>query len=178
MTPPATDEEIAYAESFASKSYSYGGFGTEVLSLIARIRVEEAACAAAQEWSRHCAGTTLSTKLPTSLHATHRTGRPTISIKHSPHTTGQSMFKFPPHKASLHLTHNQHKAYYLTVAQSVAGDDFGYTADCWVSEAEKQKAIETDECWTLQWYPDTPIGFHTASASTLEALLEHVNAEY
>ncbi len=86
-------------------------------------------------------------------------------------------FKFPDHAASLHLTHNQHKAYYLTVAQSIEGEDFGYTDDCWVSEEEKQKAIETNDCWTLQWYPNTPTGFNMLSASSLEALLKSANSQ-
>lgn len=47
MTKPATDEEIANAERFASKSYSYDGSGAEVLSLIARIKSEQEA---KEEW--------------------------------------------------------------------------------------------------------------------------------
>lgn len=82
---------------------------------------------------------------------------------------------FPSHKASLTLTHNQHKDYYLTVAKSVEDGDHGYTDDCWVSEEQKQKAIETDECWTLQWYPETPIGFCLLSAADLDVLLEAAN---
>ena len=71
-------------------------------------------------------------------------------------------FKWPRHAASLHLTHNQHKAYYQTVAQSIEQDDHGYQADCWVSKEQKAKAIATNECWTLQWYPNTPVGFFHA----------------
>jgi hypothetical protein len=67
--------------------------------------------------------------------------------------------KFPRHEASLTLTHNDHKSYYQTVVQAIADDSHGYQADCWISEEQKQKAIETNECWTLQWYPDTPVGF-------------------
>lgn len=80
--------------------------------------------------------------------------------------------QFPEHKASLHLTHNEHKSYYQTVADRIADGDHGYTADCWVSEEQKQKAILTNECWTLQWYPDTPVGFCLLSAADLDALLQ------
>lgn len=85
--------------------------------------------------------------------------------------------KFPRHEASLHLTHNEHKAYYQTVQQRIDDGDFGYEPDNWVSEEQKQKAIATNECWTLQWYPDTPIGFYVQSAADLEVLLEAVNKE-
>lgn len=79
---------------------------------------------------------------------------------------------FPEHKASLHLTHNEHKSYYRTVKEAIEDNDHGYRADCWVSEEQKQKAIEKDECWTLQWYPETPVGFHILSAADLYVLLD------
>jgi hypothetical protein len=79
--------------------------------------------------------------------------------------------KFPKHEASLHLTHNQHKAYFRTVEQSIEDEDHGYRADDWVSEEQKQKAIATNECWSLQWYPDTPVGSYSLSAADLDVLL-------
>lgn len=85
------------------------------------------------------------------------------------------IIQWPAHKASLHLTHNQHKAYYRTVAEEIEGGEHGM--DCWVSDEQKQKAIATDECWTLQWYPETPIGFCILSAADLDVLLVAANAE-
>lgn len=82
---------------------------------------------------------------------------------------------WPAHKASLHLTHNQHLAYYLTVAQSIDQNDYGYEEECWVSPEQKQKAIDTNECWTLQWYPNTPIGFNLLSAADLDVLIQAAN---
>lgn len=79
---------------------------------------------------------------------------------------------WPAHKASLHLTHNQHLAYYRTVADEIADEDHGYTDDCWVSPDQRQKAIDTNECWTLQWYPETPVGFCILSAADLDVLLQ------
>ena len=79
--------------------------------------------------------------------------------------------KLPKHEASLHLTHNQHKAYYMTVQQAVLENNFGYGEDDWVSDEQREKAIATNECWTLQWYPDTPVGFHKQSAADLNVLL-------
>lgn len=78
---------------------------------------------------------------------------------------------WPLHKAALHLTHNDHKSYYLTVAEAIHNKDHGYV-DCWVSAEQMQKAIDTDECWTLQWYPETPVGFCLLSAADLDVLLK------
>lgn len=81
------------------------------------------------------------------------------------------MIKWPRHEASLTLTHNEHKNYYQTVAESIERDDFGYQDDCWVSPEQRQKAIDTNDCWTLQWYPNTPVCFRIQSAADLDALL-------
>ena len=83
--------------------------------------------------------------------------------------------QFPKHEASLELTHNEHKACYRTVAQSIADDDHGYQDDCWVSEEQKQKAIDTNDCWVLQWYPNTPVGFCILAAADLDVLLAKAN---
>ena len=77
---------------------------------------------------------------------------------------------WPKHEASLTLTHNEHKSYYRTVAESIADEDYGYSD--WVSDEQKHKAIATNDCWTLRWYPDTPVGFCILSAADLDALLE------
>ena len=77
---------------------------------------------------------------------------------------------FPVHKCGLYLTHNQHRDYYLTAAQGVNDDPAGAQLD-WVSYEEREKAIATDEVWTLQWYPETPIGFYCIAASDLDVLL-------
>lgn len=86
--------------------------------------------------------------------------------------------KFPKHDASLHLEHNDHKSYYMTVQQCIDDGTHGYSDNCWVSPEQRQKAIDTNDCWTLQWYPDTPIGFFLMSAADLDVLLEAaVNAD-
>lgn len=88
-----------------------------------------------------------------------------------------SEISFPKHAASLTLTHNEHKSYYQTVAQSIEMGDHGYSDDCWVSQEQKQKAIEADDCWTLQWYPNTPVGFCLLTAADLSALLEAAKSD-
>jgi hypothetical protein len=79
--------------------------------------------------------------------------------------------EWPKHEASLHLTHNDHKSVYRTVQESIDDESFGYCDDDWVSPEQKQKAIDTNDCWTLQWYPDTPVGFCKLSAADLDVLL-------
>ena len=79
--------------------------------------------------------------------------------------------EWPRHEASLHLTHNDHKSIYQTVKQSIDDERHGYSYDCWVSPEQKQKAIETNDCWMLQWYPDTPVGFCILAAADLDVLL-------
>jgi hypothetical protein len=39
----------------------------------------------------------------------------------------------------------------------------------WASEDERLKAIKENSVWTIQWYPDTPVGFCCVGASTFEA---------
>lgn len=44
----------------------------------------------------------------------------------------------------------------------------------WVSEEEKTKALATNSVWTLQWYPDTPVGFCCIRASSLAAIVKYL----
>lgn len=73
---------------------------------------------------------------------------------------------FPRHECGLHLTHNNHKDYYETVEQ--------YFENPWmngdISTEEKQKMIDTNEVWELQWYPDTPVSFYKVLGSTFEGV--------
>lgn len=39
----------------------------------------------------------------------------------------------------------------------------------WASEEDRAKAIATNSVWTIQWYPDTPVGFICVAASTFDA---------
>ena len=71
----------------------------------------------------------------------------------------------PKHKAGLTLEHNPHKGVYEDVEEYMKRD-----VDDWVSEEERVLAYEKDELWTLRWYPETPTGFYTIAASSLEAL--------
>lgn len=46
----------------------------------------------------------------------------------------------------------------------------------WVNDEEEQRAKETNSIWTIQWYPDTPVGFCCYAASSLGALLAAIRA--
>lgn len=87
------------------------------------------------------------------------------------------MIQFPKHDCSLSLTHNQHKDYYMTVIEAIRDQDHGYRIGNWVSDEQQQKAIDTNDYWTLQWYPKTPNTFHIVSAADLDVLLAHVMKE-
>lgn len=76
--------------------------------------------------------------------------------------------KFPPHEAGLSLHHNEHKNVYMTAAAYI--EEQGAHWD-WVSPEQRQKAIETDSIWALQWYPNTPIAFCALAAADLDVLL-------
>ena len=73
------------------------------------------------------------------------------------------------------MTHNQHKDYYETVTQHL--EEYpGFDDDNFVSKEDRQKCIDTDELWELQWYPKTPVGFYKVCGSTLEIVLERAMA--
>ena len=91
------------------------------------------------------------------------TDQPGIELK------GENEMEWPAHKASMHVTHNDHKNIYQSVAEW-CDDNVDWVN--WVSDAEKAKAIEMDSVWSIQWYPDTPVGFYVVAASTFEAAIE------
>lgn len=84
------------------------------------------------------------------------------------------------------LLHNEHSSIHIGFNdtsgpnyQSVKeGDDDSHPSmrRDWISEEERQKGYETNSCWTLQWYPDSPVGFNSFSASSLAALIAYAKA--
>lgn len=83
--------------------------------------------------------------------------------------------KFPEHKCGLYLSHNTHRDVYETV------QDHYPAPDKFVSPEDRQKCIDADECWELQWYPDTPIGSYRVLGSSLELVMAEalrIEAEY
>ena len=85
----------------------------------------------------------------------------------------ESKMKLPKHEASLTIRHNQHKDYY----QSIEDYTEDYDNTDWISEEDKQKCIDTNELWEIQWYPITPVGFHMIIGSSLELVLKYANED-
>ena len=83
-----------------------------------------------------------------------------------------TQIKFPEHACGLYLEHNAHRDYYQTTAEWIRKDNERECPYEWVNDEQNQKAIETGEIWTLQWYPRTPIGFIALAAADLDVLLE------
>lgn len=79
----------------------------------------------------------------------------------------------PIHEASLSITHNPNRDYYLTVRQFVEQecDRWGEDTWQWQSDEAKQRAIDTNELWEMHWYPLTPISFYKIAAPSLSELL-------
>lgn len=67
------------------------------------------------------------------------------------------------------IDYNYCTSFYRTVAEAVEEGDID--EDSWVSPEEKALAIELNSVWRLTWYPDTPVGFYSVSASSLEAAM-------
>jgi hypothetical protein len=78
----------------------------------------------------------------------------------------------PKHKCALYITHNEHLSVYETVAQELEHFEGQWLADDWAAEGEREKAIETNELWKLQWYPSSPVGFSIILASSFDVLVK------
>jgi hypothetical protein len=81
----------------------------------------------------------------------------------------------PQHACSLTLEHNRHKDYYQSASEWWTEELARHGEDAWnwPSDEARQRAIDTDEVWLLQWYPHTPIGSYSIAAPTLAELLAH-----
>lgn len=88
---------------------------------------------------------------------------------------GADRIRWPAHKVSMHIHHNEHLSYYETVEQAL--NQSTYDRAGFPDQDEIDKAIKTGEVWTIQWYPDTPVGFCRVHAATLSRALEAANEE-
>jgi hypothetical protein len=79
----------------------------------------------------------------------------------------------PKHEASLHITHNQHKAYYEPIEEYLR--DRNIDDEDWATPTSKERAIQTNNLWELQWYPNTPVGFNIVYGATLEEVIKKAN---
>ncbi len=75
------------------------------------------------------------------------------------------------------LTIGFNEAHAINYVTAQAGhDDLGFYSGnidddhiSWPSDEERLKAIRENSVWTIQWYPQTPVGFCCVGASTFEA---------
>lgn len=80
--------------------------------------------------------------------------------------TNRVLEVLPKHSVSLTIEHNPHKLNYESVEVYLSRSLVVFR-----SERDKDEAIALDELWTLQWYPDTPVGFQSIAAQRLYDLL-------
>lgn len=84
--------------------------------------------------------------------------------------------EFPEDKAGLTLEHNPHKGGYTPLTEWLSNHDMlpriDKTSFADISDEERQKCIDEDNIWVLQWYPNTPVSFYAVAASTLEGVLK------
>ncbi len=76
--------------------------------------------------------------------------------------------KLPPGIAHF-ISRNDHASCYQSIKDYVQNNDID------IETNELHKAIETNELWTILWYPHTPVGFFQVAASTLDRALELAN---
>lgn len=65
---------------------------------------------------------------------------------------------------------------YVSVREEV--ETFPCDSDDWVSDEERERGMALNRKWKLHWYPDTPVGSYSMSASSLEALFAAVDREF
>lgn len=78
--------------------------------------------------------------------------------------------KFPKHDAGMFITHNEHKNYYENIEEFIINNDIKE----FISEEDKQKCIDNNDIWEIQWYPNTPIGFYKIAGSDFNLLLKEI----
>lgn len=81
--------------------------------------------------------------------------------------------KLPEHKCGLYLEHNANRDYYESVEAYLDDNPLYQFKD----DQARQRCIDTGDIWTLQWYPNTPVGFIAVAAPTLDELLAFANAD-
>jgi len=76
---------------------------------------------------------------------------------------------FPAHKFGLFLSQDCHKLYHLEIPEYLKLYNL---QNDWVSDEQKQTAIEKGSFWKIQWYPSNSVGSFILLAYDLDVLLE------
>ena len=77
----------------------------------------------------------------------------------------------PAHNCGLFLTHNEHLNYHETAEQYLSDAASRSASANWKDDESKQRAIQANEIWELQWYPRTPVASYCVAAPTLQEVL-------
>lgn len=77
----------------------------------------------------------------------------------------------PKHDAGLTIERNPGRVYYEDVSAWLASLE---GEPDWPSSEARQRAIESNDVWVMQWYPNTPVGFSQVAAPTLAELIAAV----
>lgn len=77
--------------------------------------------------------------------------------------------RWPRHAGGLFVSHNEHVANHMTVAQAIDAGE--YSRDDFPDDADIAQCLATESVWRIQWYPNTPNGFYTVCAATFERAL-------
>lgn len=73
-------------------------------------------------------------------------------------------------RCAVYLEHNDFAASYRTAKQELEEDVLGTYSD--VLDEIRAKMIEANSIWSLQIYPNTPVGFNIYHGSTLDDVIE------
>lgn len=70
---------------------------------------------------------------------------------------------------AISVNHNEHHTVYISVEQAIEQSP-NYYED--VSAEEKQRMIDADSIWTVNVYPNTPVGFNVYHGATLDTAID------
>lgn len=76
---------------------------------------------------------------------------------------------WPKHDAEMIVSHNEHKSNYETIEEWELSRNL--RPDDWASPQQRLQAIQSNSLWTIQWYPNTPIGFNIMCGADLQAVI-------
>lgn len=74
---------------------------------------------------------------------------------------------FPFHLCGLYLEHNTHKSNYEETSTALTK----LLEDEEINRKEYSEMLTADSIWSLQWYPNTPIGSYSIYSATFEGIL-------
>jgi len=80
-----------------------------------------------------------------------------------------------PKHVSMSMHHNFHVRKKLTIEQCISKKLNGYEDDDWISEEQKQKAIDTGNHWFVMVFPKSHKTYFIYSASDLDVLLFYLS---